>query len=135
MALSVHPENECCVEKYIWHVVYQDGTELCEYPDPKTHKSFTSVDVPNVVKLTLYPNPWLEQTGPEYIIACDPERGLRPIMYRQNAIVVETGQHARWHVFGTQQTVKGKNVKSLLYLSDTDPSAPVILTDHVLEIG
>jgi hypothetical protein len=130
MTSSGHPDNPQCVERYVWHVTYVDGTTLCEYPVPTLHRSFTEVDAANVVRLTMMPNPWLDVTGPEYVVVCDPERGLEPVMVRKNAVNTENGASARWHVFGTRQDGR----EQLLYLPD-GPEPYVVVTDQHIEIG
>lgn len=134
-----HPENPQMVERFIWSVIYDDpdGGEIYEeYPSPTEHRSFTTVDVERVVRLILRPNHWLGAEGPTLVAPCyrDAE-GARPIMFRTVAMNVDTGETARWHVFGWQKTVNGSNVKALLYLSDADGDDLVILTDSPLEVG
>ncbi len=120
-------------ERMIWSVVYTDGTDHHEYPDPDTHQRFDGGRAGDVVRLTLAPNHWLGRTGQAYIIACDPEAGERAIMFRRVALNVQTGVAARWNVIGKQMTVNGKSVKSLMYIPDGD--GPVVLGDETLEVG
>ena len=122
-------------ESYIWRVTYQDGTTLDEYPDPDTHRSFTEVQVGDVVLLEVMPNPYLGKMGPTYTVRCDPNDGVRPVMFRRVAVNTRTGETARWHVFGWQCTAPARhhgNVKSLAYLSETDGT--VVMADRDLEV-
>ncbi len=120
-------------ERYIWSVLYKDGTVHEEYPDPDTHQRFDGGRAGDVVRLTLAPNHWLGRTGQAYIVACDPDAGERAIMFRRVALNVQTGGTVRWNVIGKQMTVSGKNVQSLIFIPDED--GPIVLGDETLEVG
>lgn len=117
------------IELYQWSVMYEDGSSLCEY-DERGHHSFHEVEVGRVVLLRVIP---VLNTRSEFAVHCNPEEGIRPIMFRTVAIDAITGETARWHVFGTQQTVNGVNVKCLHYLDER--TGMVTIADRPLEVG
>lgn len=116
------------MELYQWSVTYEDGSELHEY-DERGHHSFTEVEIDRVVVLTVTP---LIERHAVHVVYCSPESGIRPIMFRTVAINETTGETARWHVFGTQQTVKGVNIKCLHYLDER--TGDVTISDRPLEV-
>lgn len=120
-------------EKFIWTVLYNDGTDHHEYPDPDTHQRFDGARAGDVVRLILEPNHWLGLTGQTYIVACDPGAGERAIVFRRIATNHQTGETVRLNVIGKQLTVNGKNVQSLIYVPDGD--GPVVLGDEHMEVG
>ncbi len=120
-------------ERYIWSVLYNDGTIHEEYPDPDTHQKFDGARAGDVLRLTLAPNYWLGLTGQACVVVCDPDAGERAVMFRRVALNVQTGESARWNVIGKQMNVNGKNVKSLMYIPDGD--GPVVLGDETIEVG
>jgi hypothetical protein len=128
MSLSAHPENPQMIERHIWRVIYHDGSEFAEYPSPTKHHSFDDVDKEQVDVLILEPNQWLESTGPAFAVQI--LENMRPIMHRTVMLNAETNVSARWHVFGWQSTVNGKNVKTLTYVSNDDPEAPILQTNE-----
>lgn len=122
-------------ERFIWSVTYRDGTTFEEYPDPDTHHGFGEVQVGDVVQLHLKPNHWLGIMGGQtFTVVCNPDEGTRPVMFRTVRLDVQSGESVRWHVFGVQRTLRGKNVKSLLYLLDSG-EGPVVLTPERMEIA
>ncbi len=120
-------------EKFIWTVLYNDGTSHHEYPDPDTHQRFDGARAGDVVRLTLKPNPWLELTGQRYIVVCNPDAGERAIVFRRIATNHQTGESIRLNAIGKQMTVNGNNVQTLMYVPDGD--GPVVLGDETLEVG
>jgi len=120
-------------ERYIWSVLYNDGTSHHEYPDPDTHQRFDGARAGDVVRLTLKPNHWLGLTGQDYIVLCDPDAGDQAIMFRRIATNHQTGETVRLNAIGKQLCVQGRNVKSLIYVPDGD--GPVVLGDETLEVG
>lgn len=115
------------VERYIWSVTYRDGTEVQEYPDPDTHRSFRDLRDEDVAMLVVGPNHHLGVEGPSYRVLCD--EGMIPVMYRSVAVNATTGESARWHVLGTKRGA----VTSLIYLPND--GGDVVLTDRPLQIG
>jgi hypothetical protein len=123
------------VERHIWRVIYNDGSIFCEYPSPTEHHSFTEVDVDRVNHLIVEPNPWLNATGTGFVVQVPKEWFGLPVMFRTVRLNADTGETQRWHVFGTQQTIHGVNVKSLIYVSNDDPCAGVALVHNPLDLG
>ena len=116
------------VERHIWRVIYRDGTEFHEYPSPSEHHSFNEVEKERVGHLIVEPNHWLNAGGPSFVVEIYDEYDCLPVMFRTVQLNVETGVSARWHVFGTQQTVQGVSVKTLTYVSNEgNPYAVAIL--------
>lgn len=115
MPLAAHQDHPTCVEGFIWTVIYDDGSRFEEYPNPGEHHSFTEVEIDRVVSLIVAPNHWLGRTGGTYVVVCD-SADLRPIMFRRNQVDMVTGEHARWHVFGTQAV--GTSTKTLMFMAD-----------------
>ena len=121
-------------ERYIWSVLYSDGTAHKEYPDADHHQRFDGGRAGDVVYLALIPNHWLGITsGQSYTVICNPDAGERAIMFRRVALNVQTGESSRWNVIGKQITVNGKNVQSLIYIPDGE--GPIILGDETVEVG
>jgi hypothetical protein len=124
MSLSAHPKNPQMIERHIWRVIYKDGSEFSEYPLHNEHHSFDEVDKEQVHVLIVEPNHWLDATGPAFAVQLSDD--MRPIMFRTVMVNADTNVAVRWHVFGWQSTIEGKNVKTLSYVSNDDPEAPVI---------
>lgn len=135
MPLHGHADHPGCNESHIWAVVLEDGTVHMEYPEPGVHNRFADMATrPDVRELHILPNPWLGLTGQDYIITIDHAAGVRPIMFRTNAINQQTGEHRRWHVFGWQITTPGgDNVQSLTYLPDGE-TGPVVFSHERLMV-
>lgn len=133
MALSAHPDNPQMIEQHIWRVVYDDGSEFCEYPSPTEHHSFLEVDLDRVRYLIVEPNHWLDAAGSAFQVYIGED--MTPIMHRTVALVLQTGASARWHVFGWQKKANGVSVKSLTYVSNDDPFAPVMHSSEPLQVG
>ncbi len=124
------------VENHVWRVIYTDGTQVPEYESPEVHHSFDEVEIDRVGVLILEPNEFLQAAGPAFVCEMAGPHAMRPIMFRTVRILLdhETGQQTneRWHVFGYQETVDGTNVKTLMYLSNDDPTLPVLLAREPL---
>lgn len=116
-------------ERYIWTVLYNDGTVCHEYPDPNTHQRFEGERAGDIVLLALKPNHWLGiMGGQEYVVSCNPEDGEQAIMFRRVVLNTQTGETLRWHVCGKQITVRGKKTQVLIYIPDG--SGPILFGDE-----
>jgi hypothetical protein len=124
------------VEQHVWRVVYDDQTELREYPTPSEHHSFDEVDIDRVEALIVEPNEWLGSFGQAFVLPMNGLHKMRPILFRTVQIEIDhnTGGQTqrRWHVFGYQETVKGTNRQTLMYLSNDDATLPLIIAREKL---
>lgn len=113
-------------EPYIWRVIQRDGTVVCEYPDPSRHVSFREVDPGAVATLIVEPNARLGIVGAPHAIGLASDTA-RAIFFRRYSHNLATGERTGVTVFGWQDTVGGRNVKTLCWLH---PDGSVLVTDH-----
>ena len=113
-------------EHYTWRVVLNDGSEMEEYPDPSRHVSFRDVPAGDVALLAVEPNRHLGVQGnPVLVSIAGPN--ARAVFFRRHALGLQDGSHAVTTVFGWQDTVNGRNVKSLCWMR---ANGVIVLSDH-----
>lgn len=136
MAFSDQPPIPATmVERHIWRVIYRDGSEFHEYPAPDEHHSFNDVEKDRVGHLIVAPNHWLNAEGPTFVVEIADEHECLPVMFRSVRLNVENGGSERWHVFGTQQTVHGVNIKTLTYVSNEGNPNAVAILHRPMDLG
>lgn len=120
--------------RYVWSVVYIDGTSFFEVVGPDEVNDFEDVDRLSVVRMTVSPNGWHGDHGPSYVIECDPESGIVPMFKRVDIEDEDTGQVTRWHVFGTERIGEARTLRNIIHVSNNDdpddPQTSVIVSPY-----
>lgn len=121
-------------DRYVWSVLYSDGTTVFEVVGPDEVNDFEDVDRERVVRLTVSPNGWHGDHGPTYVIECDPDAGIIPMFKRVEQEDEETGTTRRWHVFGTERIGEARTLRTFIHVSNNDdpddPHAGVIISPY-----
>jgi hypothetical protein len=109
---KIHPQHD---DIFCWQVIYSDGSTLLEVEGDVLHH-FSDIDLKRVAGFILLP---LIEGISQHAVQLDGEKRLifvrrRPISYNPNNGEVSW---TVWHIMGYQQTINGKNVKSLTYVA------------------
>jgi hypothetical protein len=115
-------------DNWTWRVVYTDGSTLDEHDEAGVPRGFASVELSRVRTVMWLP---LRSDRQGYAVRIDVTAGQRPILFRRRRVLVNLTTDAQEdggtiHCIGYQQTVRGVNVSSYLFIY---PDGSALLSD------